>query len=400
MEEPTLLNSEEVVPNSKPSVSLSVALNKPSYFPGEEMTGYLYLKANPSINNPLFLNALANVTILQIYSYEYEPQTIFDQIDSTISSNKEYEEHIIYSTTFNFHDYLGKNLVNGLQIPFTIFLPDIIEPSFYYKKSFIKHILNFDFAGFNCKNSIGLLIKNPRYFNEANKNLKEPLKILRDIIKTKMFFINQGKIAIYIFSKSNSYLYGTAIPLEIKIDASELDLFIQEINVNFDRIINFNDKQNKNNIKFTIKKNLFNQLFKVNQQNKNFSLNLIIPSPTDDFVADPKLIYDLVEANYRDINYIPSVDILPFCIGGIINCLYVINVKINFDSTMTSNEEFIIPIEFYLDNNNGVINVENKNKEKNIIEKNNIEKKVNEENNHGFEIIDDKDFMKSIENKK
>ena len=39
--------------------------------------------------------------------------------------------------------------------------------------------------------------------------------------KSKFIFFSQGKIAIYITSKSNSYKYGDKIPLEITIDSSE-----------------------------------------------------------------------------------------------------------------------------------------------------------------------------------
>ena len=136
--------------------------------------------------------------------------------------------------------------MDGIQLPFSLFIPTNLDPSLYYQNSYIRHILTFDFVGLESKNSIGLVIKNPRYFNLENKSLKEPMTVFKDITKTKMLLFNKGKIAIYITSESNSYKYDSKIPLKINIDASELDLNLIGIQIRFDRYINYNEKENKN----------------------------------------------------------------------------------------------------------------------------------------------------------
>ena len=112
----------------------------------------------------------------------------------------------------------------------------------------------------------------------------------------------------------------------------------------------------------------------------------------------------------------PKVNLLPFCSGGLIDCLYCINVKLCFDSMVTTNETINIPIELYSD--------DGKKKEENIIQINEINSEiknpyneifnddinsnlninsVEEENNkkndkncNGFEVIDQEDFIKAM----
>ena len=236
-------------------ITINISVEKITLFPGEELKGFIYIKGKPILTNPLFLYALVNTTITQIYYYEYDLESKLETDEGQeklkiklpfVDKIREQEKKILYSTTFNYSQYLGSNLMDGIQLPFSLFIPTNLDPSLYYQNSYIRHILTFDFMGLESKNSIGLVIKNPRYFNLENQSLKEPLTVFKDITKTKMLFFNKGKIAIYITSESNSYKYGSKIPLKINIDASELDLNLIGIQIRFDRYINYNEKENKN----------------------------------------------------------------------------------------------------------------------------------------------------------
>ena len=307
--------------------------------------------------------------------------------------------------------------MDGIQLPFSLFIPTNLDPSLYYQNSYIRHILTFDFMGLESKNSIGLVIKNPRYFNLENQSLKEPLTVFKDITKTKMLFFNKGKIAIYITSESNSYKYGSKIPLKINIDASELDLNLIGIQIRFDRYINYNEKENKNMPRKNITNNLFCKNFNFTEKKINYKYELDIEPPSDDFCIDPKLLYSVVEGNYVKLNF-PKVDLLPFVSGGLIDCLYVINVKMFFDSMVTTNETINIPIELYTDDGknekiNNIQNIQNQNEVKDpyndIIKDEEIKNNINinsiekeKENNNGkyngFEVIETEDFIKSLDN--
>ena len=367
------MNVEEFVNEKK--ISINISVEKMIFFPGEEVKGFLYIKGKDTLTNPLFLYALVNVTLSQIYFYEYELESKIEtdtgeeklKIKIPFADKvKEKENQTVYSTNFNYSQYLGSNLMNGIQIPFQLFLPQNLDPSFNYQNSYIRHILTFDFLGLESKNSIGLVIKNPRYFSKENKSLKEPLSVFKDITKRKMFFFNQGKIAIYITSKSNSYIYGEKIPLETIIDASELNLGLTELQIRLDRYINYNEKANKSNPRKSITNNLFCQKFTLNEKKNNYKFNIIIEPPGNDFCSNPNLIYSLVEGNFVKLIF-PKIDLLPFSTGGLIDCLYVINVKLFFDSMATTDETITIPIELYLDNQENKIN-----ENKNINETNNL----------------------------
>ena len=236
---------------SEKKLSINISVEKIIYFPGEEIKGFVYIQGKGSLTNPLFIYSLVRVNISQIYYYEYDIET---KIESDLGEEKfkikipfmdkvkENENQIVYSTMFNYSQYLGYNLIDGIKLPFQIILPNNLEPTFYFKNSYIRHILSFDFYEFESKNSIGIIIKNPRYFSLENKSLKEPLTVFKDMSKNKFIFFNQGKIAVYVTSKSNSYKYGDKIPLDITIDASELNINLIGIQIKLDRYIQFNNK--------------------------------------------------------------------------------------------------------------------------------------------------------------
>ena len=417
-------------------ISINISIEKITFFPGEELKGFLYIKGKPILTNPLFLYALVSVSITQIYYYEYDLESKLETDEGQeklkiklpfIDKIREQEKQILYSTTFNYSQYLGSNLMDGIQLPFSLFIPNNLDPSLYYQNSYIRHILTVDFFGLESKNSIGLVIKNPRYFNLENQSLKEPLTVFKDISKTKMLFFSQGKIAIYITSISNSFKYGSKIPLKINIDASELDLNLIGIQIRFDRYINYNDKENKNIPRKNITNNLFFKNINFEEKKNNYKFEIEIEPPSDDFCIDPNLLYTFVEGNYVKLNF-PKVDLLPFVSGGLIDCLYVVNVKLCFDSMVTTNETINIPIELYLDDgkNENIINEEQNIQNINEVKDNEVKNPYNEifkdedikdnlninyvekennvssgenhkDNSNGFEVIEQEDFIKAMD---
>ena len=395
-------------------LSINISVEKIIYFPGDEIKGFVYIQGKGTLTNPLFIYSLVKVSISQIYYYEYDVET---KIESDLGEEKfklkipfvdkvkEKETQIIYSTMFNYSQYLGTNLIDGLKLPFQIILPNNIEPTFYFKNSYIRHILTFDFYEYESKTSIGFIIKNPRFFSLENKSLKEPLTVFKDMTKSKFIFFSQGKIAVYITSKSNSYKYGDKIPLEITIDSSELNINLIGIQVKFDRYIQFNNKNDKSSIKEFFTHNLFCKEIKFTEKKDNYKDNIVIVPKNDDFCFEPEIFYSIIEANYLKLNF-PEINLFPFCSGGLINCLYLINVKIYFDSLATTDETISIPIELYFDNNKDNINkneikINNPYKEifKDKDDDINVNLNINSINNDrikekdGFEVIEQEDFI-------
>ena len=396
-------------------LSINISVEKIIYFPGEEIKGFVYIQGKGTLANPLFIYSLVKVSISQIYYYEYDVET---KIESDLGEEKfklkipfvdkvkEKETQIIYSTMFNYSQYLGTNLIDGLKLPFQIILPNNIEPTFYFKNSYIRHILTFDFYEYESKTSIGFIIKNRRFFSLENKSLKEPLTVFKDMTKSKFIFFSQGKIAVYITSKSNSYKYGDKIPLEITIDSSELNINLIGIQIKFDRYIQFNNKNDKNSIKEFFTHNLFCKEIKFEEKKNNYKYNIVIVPKNDDYCYEPDIFYSIIEANYLKLNF-PEIDLFPFCSGGLINCLYLINVKLYFDSLGTTDETISIPIELYFDNNKNDINKNEiilNNPYNEIFKEDDINENlnINSINNNrikekdGFEVIEQEDFIKAL----
>ena len=396
-------------------LSINISVEKIIYFPGDEIKGFVYIQGKGTLTNPLFIYSLVKVSISQIYYYEYDVET---KIESDLGEEKfklkipfvdkvkEKETQIIYSTMFNYSQYLGTNLIDGLKLPFQIILPNNIEPTFYFKNTYIRHILTFDFYEYESKTSISFIIKNPRFFSLENKSLKEPLTVFKDMTKSKFIFFSQGKIAVYITSKSNSYKYGDKIPLEITIDSSELNINLIGIQIKFDRYIQFNNKNDKNSIKEFFTHNLFCKEVKFEEKKNNYKYNIIISPKNDDYCFEPDVFYSIIEANYLKLNF-PEIDLFPFCSGGLINCLYLINVKLYFDSLATTDETISIPIELYFDNNKNDINKNEiilNNPYNEIFKEDDINENlnINSINNNrikekdGFEVIEQEDFIKAL----
>ena len=114
-------------------LSINISVEKIIYFPGEEIKGFVYIQGKGTLANPLFIYSLVKVSISQIYYYEYDVET---KIESDLGEEKfklkipfvdkvkEKETQIIYSTMFNYSQYLGTNLIDGLKLPFQIILPN------------------------------------------------------------------------------------------------------------------------------------------------------------------------------------------------------------------------------------------------------------------------------------
>ena len=135
---------------------------------------------------------------------------------------------------------------------------------------------------------------------------------------------------------------------------------------------------------------------------------------------DPNVLYSLVEGFYNKLDF-PQVDLFPFCSGGLIECLYVINIILCFESMVTTNETISIPIELYLDEKNNEtikseINNEINNEIKNEINNENMvntqikdekyidinsindEETKNGNDTHDFEVLEKEDFIKALNN--
>ena len=120
-------NLEDYVCEKKLSINISV--EKIIYFPGDEIKGFLYIKGKETLTNPLFIYSLVKVTIYQIYYYEYDIETKIESDSGEeklkikipfMDKVKESENQIVYSTMFNFSQFLGHNLMDGIKLPFLI----------------------------------------------------------------------------------------------------------------------------------------------------------------------------------------------------------------------------------------------------------------------------------------
>jgi hypothetical protein len=351
------INIENFVDEKKIEINISTEQGKLDYFPGEEIKGTLKIKGKSTLINPLFLYPLVKASISQINFYECESKS---QNDIDDDKPKEFEKQLVYSKVLNYNKYLASNLMSGMELPFKLVLPQNLEPSFLYKNSYITYILTFNFPGLASKNSIELLIKNKRHFSLENKLLEEPWSLI---------LYSKENNSISISSKSNSYPYGESIPIQIKIDGSETSLNLTKVEIGFDRLIHYNEKMDKSKQIKTIEQQIFSENVEFNEQKNNYELNINNKS-TNIYYNSFERLYS--KSNLPNVDLLPfcsresNVDLLQFCTGGLIDCRYAINVKLNFKDMSPINKT--IPIELYMDENKNNI-IKKEIKKKNDVEK-------------------------------
>ena len=338
------------------NIDFSVKLEKICYFPGENICGTLYLMGKPGLTETQLIEPKALFTI-------YEIQRFYYANSNNKTSNEETENKIEKYALFN--NFMGANLLTGLNIPFTFQIPLTIHPtcSFLVNKAlgYSKHFFSVEFPNLNVKRTLAIVIKNNANFTIENNLLKMPCKNFKKISKSN-FLVSKGSFSININLPKNVFYYDEPIPFEIILDLKNLNLTINKIEISIKRNKRQNYKSNFNKIRdseintlvtknIELDKNLKEQVIK---NELYFPINSI----HENFVFPP-LVYQSFEQNeyyfpkkssdnpkYK----IPKIEnhllIYPSCIDSLISVDYFLEIKLNFPSSLTTDETINIPLDF------------------------------------------------------
>ena len=118
-------------------VSIKISLNKVCYSPNELIKGIVNLKSKMKLNDPIFNDTSATIKIIQMLRCSYHSEDTSDVTES--------KDVLILDKDFT--TFKGSNLLFGINIPFSIKIPDNILPSCYISvgvsETYIKHFLFF-----------------------------------------------------------------------------------------------------------------------------------------------------------------------------------------------------------------------------------------------------------------
>ena len=379
--------------NYENDVSLSIELDKTCYSKGEKINGTLILSPEQNSTHTELVNPYAKFSFIEKQCYEFL-ETFYEKDRDIIKpTRKNIEEiKILGSYPMNFSKYEKSNMLPNLKIPFQIMIPINAYPSLISdKNTYILHFLTCELESLKVKKSVPFIIKNNPYFTKENKLLKIPYETNQLIGKHKFAIISCGNFEVKINLEKNICPYNENLPITIDIDCSNLNnIKLKGVNIYIFRTFRKNSQKNKNLMKEEKTEEIVRKTLPLREGEITYHIEDGIKLPISSNNLNPEIVYQLLDKNKdQGMKKFQNIKLFPSCSGGLLSCNYFLKIIIETNTLFSTNEEMIIPVDFYSSSNN--------NKEDN--EKNSkINMNLNiEENNDGNLNINQQVFIKETQ---
>ena len=378
--------------NYDSQVSFIISLTKISYSKGETVTGTMFLKTKPYLQETILYNPQASISFIE-FQHSGEQETDFDIYGSPSNNKLSKQEKIYFTYPLNIFAYNGANLYAGVNINFFVNLPKECSSScFIDNNTYIKHFILIDFPTIRAKKSEAIIIKNTKYYTLENKLYKTPIISKLETSKHKYAVFNMGEIKATMTLSKNSFKYNETIYFIVEIDASKLTIEINGIKVSL--IVNLKTRESNNSKDININKSIeiITKNIKVKKGEKRYYIDEFIKMPDNSY--NPENLYKKYDG-LKKLKFNNETFLYQPCYNDIINIQYSIRAMIEINSLFSTNEFMEIPIDFYADEN---IN-NNENKNVNIKNNNNNNLENDDDELPSLEEIIKGDNQKKIENK-
>ena len=379
--------------NYDSQVSFIISLTKISYSKGETVTGTMFLKTKPYLQETILYNPQASISFIE-FQHSGEQETDFDIYGSPSNNKLSKQEKIYFTYPLNLFAYNGANLYAGVNINFFVNLPKECSSScFIDNNTYIKHFILIDFPTIRAKKSEAIIIKNTKYYTLENKLYKTPIISKLETSKHKYAVFNMGEIKATMTLSKNSFKYNETIYFIVEIDASKLTIEINGIKVSL--IVNLKTRESNNSKDININKSIeiITKNIKVKKGEKRYYIDEFIKMPDNSY--NPENLYKKYDG-LKKLKFNNETFLYQPCYNDIINIQYSIRAMIEINSLFSTNEFMEIPIDFYADEN---IN-NNENKNVNIKNNNNNNNLENDDDElPSLEEIIKGDNQKKVENK-
>ena len=379
--------------NYENDVSLSIELDKTCYSKGEKINGTLILIPEQNSTHTELVNPYAKFSFIEKQCYEFL-ETFYEKDRDIIKpTRKNIEEiKILGSYPMNFSKYEKSKMLPNLKIPFQIMIPINAYPSLISdKNTYILHFLTCELESLKVKKSVPFIIKNNPYFTKENKLLKIPYETKQLIGKHKFAIISCGNFEVKINLEKNICPYNENLPITIDIDCSNLNnIKLKGVNIYIFRTFRKNSQKNKNLMKEEKTEEIVRKTLPLREGEITYHIEDGIKLPISSNNLNPEIVYQLLDKNKdQGMKKFQNIKLFPSCSGGLLSCNYFLKIIIETNTLFSTNEEMIIPVDFYSSSNN--------NKEDN--EKNSkINMNLNiEENNDGNLNINQQVFIKETQ---
>ena len=337
--------------NPENDISLDIELNKTCFSKDEYIYGIIVL--TPKINSFIkeFLNPYALISIQEKQNYEYIDSS-YDQENDEIKPTKKSinEFKTLIKTQYNFSDYLNSSMIPCLKIQFRIKVPNNAYPSCLFdKNTFVIHYLTIEFESLKAKKSEIIIIKNSPYFTKENGLLKIPAVYKHILTKHKYVIFDCGYMEVKITLEKNICPYNENLPIEINIDCSKLDkIKVKGVKIYIYRSYKKNNPNNKKIIYEKKIEEIVRKTLPLREGEKTYHIEDGIKLPLSSNDLNPEEVYKILDKDKREPNLkFNNIKLYPSCNGGLLTCLYYITIVIETNTLFSTNEEIIIPIDFY-----------------------------------------------------
>ena len=351
-------------------MDIKIILDKPEFFPGDYLSGYITLKPQ---NKTSIKNIQMTFNLIEDWNH-LRPDCKYETANNTQSLS-----------VFNISlDHLKNSKDSTIDLEpkeyefiFKEKLPDYLLPSFEFPQNKFRAFLRYNLSAkvkgikenYNSSNFVKI---NAIPKKEDNLNIKAS-----QLIK-KWGVFSKGETELNANYYTKNYKLSDSIPVEIEIDNTKSKAKVKECKLKLFRKIIFRDKELFSD-KYFQEDKLIREVFKapVNKKEKkkfNFSI-------------------DLNKIVYKDFNYqgltnpykdkYSYMDLLPSLDGIILSCEYKLEIILKFDVNIKKEERPKVVLPIYI-----VHKLDDDHVKKAIEE---AEQKKEKELVEGFEVIDEDD---------
>ena len=341
--------------NYENDVSLSIELDKTCYSKGEKINGTLILSPEQNSTHTELVNPYAKFSFIEKQCYEFL-ETFYEKDRDIIKpTRKNIEEiKILGSYPMNFSKYEKSKMLPNLKIPFQIMIPINAYPSLISdKNTYILHFLTCELESLKVKKSVPFIIKNNPYFTKENKLLKIPYETKQLIGKHKFAIISCGNFEVKINLEKNICPYNENLPITIDIDCSNLNsIKLKGVNIYIFRTFRKNSQKNKNLMKEEKTEEIVRKTLPLREGEITYHIEDGIKLPISSNL-NPEIVYQLLDKNKdQGMKKFQNIKLFPSCSGGLLSCNYFLKIIIETNTLFSTNEEMIIPVDFYSSSNN------------------------------------------------
>ena len=360
----------------------NIYINKICYFQGEDIIGSIHLKSEIDFKHKTLKEPLAIAKLIEYSFYSFEQA--YDVQDRTeYRTVEEKEENIIFNLKLDFSQYKGADLLQGVEIPFSLKIEKCHPTCYFSIKKYVKHILSFEFPSLRKEKEEEIIIKNSPLFTIENGLYKSPAVISLEKRKW-LLIISRGKFVATLKLPKNSFAYDEKIPYELEIDCKDLDIKIENVKIDLIKKEYLNNRHSYKEV----------DMYREKIPIKNYGL---VKGETNYLIKDffyfpdyinPLKIYNKLDKREKKSLFSEKEFLYPSCSGGLLSVEYILKIKLKFDLFLSNDEIMLMPIDFYAPYNKNEVNAH---KKRNIANNININHNFNSnQQNKQENILDNK----------